>query len=288
MDCLQLDEVRAVAVPSGPLVVPPQTHGKSCVKLSMVIPTYNEGHHIAALLNALGSVLAAEVGGSYELIVVDDDSPDGTWKIAGEIAAGDPRITVLRRTGERGLATAVVRGWQVAQGEVLGVIDGDLQHPPAVVGELWSAIARGADLAVASRRVPGGGVGRWSLWRRMTSRGAQLLGAVLLPGVAGTVRDPMSGFFLVRRFVLEGVRLRPRGFKILLEVLGRTRPCRVAEVGYVFCSRQNGVSKATLGIFWDYLLHLLRLRFSSPAGPAPLPTGSSEVAASPASLRQKS
>jgi len=246
----------------------------------MVIPTYNEARNIAELLNLLGSVLNAALGGAYELIVVDDDSPDGTWKIAGEIAGRDSRIKVLRRIGERGLSTAVVRGWQVAEGEVLGVIDGDLQHPPKVAGELWSAVAQGADMAVASRRVKGGGVDRWNLWRRMSSRGAQLIGLALLPEVTGSVSDPMSGFFLVRRPVLEGVPLSPRGFKILLEVLGRARPCRVAEVGYVFCCREDGASKATLRVFWDYLLQLLRLRFASRARPLPFPARSPEAARS--------
>ncbi len=268
MDYVLLDQVRELAVPGGPFVVAPQPHGNPRVKLSMVIPTYNEARNLAELLDLLGSVLDAALGGAYELIVVDDDSPDGTWKIAGEIAGRDSRIKVLRRTGERGLATAVVRGWQIARGEVLGVIDGDLQHPPKVAGELWSAVARGADMAVASRRVKGGGVDRWNLWRRMTSRGAQLIGIALLPEVTGSVSDPMSGFFLVRRSVLEGVRLSPRGFKILLEVLGRTRPCRVAEVGYVFCCREDGASKATLGVFLDYLLQLVRLRFAFLTRPA--------------------
>ena len=112
----------------------------------------------------------------------------------------------------------------------------------------------------------------------MTSRGAQLIGIALLPEVTGSVSDPMSGFFLVRRSVLEGVRLSPRGFKILLEVLGRTRPCRVAEVGYVFCCREDGASKATLGVFLDYLLQLLRLRFALLAGPvAPAATSPDKV-----------
>jgi dolichol-phosphate mannosyltransferase len=288
MDYMRLDQVRELAVPAGPFIVAPQPHGNPGVKLSMVIPTYNEARNIAELLNLLGSVLEAELGGAYELIVVDDDSPDGTWKIAGDLAGRDSRIKVLRRIGERGLATAVVRGWQVARGEVLGVIDGDLQHPPKVAAELWSAVARGADMAVASRRVKGGGVDRWNLWRRMSSRGAQLIGVALLPEVTGSVSDPMSGFFLVRRSVLEGVPLSPCGFKILLEVLGRARPCRVAEVGYVFCCREDGASKATLRVFLDYLLQLLRLRFASRARPLPFPARPPEAARSASASGRRS
>ena len=280
MAYLQLDEIRTVAVPSGPFVVP-QRPDRVSIKLSLVIPTYNEAHNIQELVDALRLVLTAKVGNAFELIVVDDDSPDGTWQTAGKIACTDPRVIVLRRTGERGLATAVVRGWQVAQGEVLGVIDGDLQHPPAVAGELWLEMERGADLAVASRRVEGGGVDeRWKIWRRIASRGAQLIGIALLPGATRKVSDPMSGFFLVHRSVVECITLSPRGFKILLEVLGRTRPRQVAEVGYVFGPRQTGASKATARVFWDYLLHLLRLRFASLAG------ATRPVAASPDGVRK--
>lgn len=285
---LLLAEICTVAVPGGSFVVPPRPRGKSSVKLSMVIPTYNEAHNIQELVDALRLMLTAKVGEAYELILVDDDSPDGTWQAAMEIAGADPRVKVLRRIGERGLATAVVRGWQVAQGEVLGVIDGDLQHPPAVAGELWAEMARGADIAVASRRVEGGGVDeRWNIWRRIASRGAQLIGIALVPGVTGRVSDPMSGFFLVRRSAIEGITLNPRGFKILLEVLGRARLRRVTEVGYVFGARRSGASKATAKVFWDYLLHLLRLRFACLAGSAPPVAKPPEAASDSASSGQR-
>lgn len=251
---------------SGALVVSPSQE-PATARLSLVVPTYNESQNIAELVRRLHQALSQVVPeGAYEIIVVDDDSPDRTWKVAEELAASDPRLRVLRRTGERGLATAVIRGWQAARGEILGVIDGDLQHPPAVTAELWNEIEAGADLAVASRRVEGGGVGNWNLFRRIVSRGAQMIGLALLPKVVGRVSDPMSGCFMLRRSLLAGVALNPLGYKILVEVIGRTEPRRIAEVGYVFCVRERGTSKATLGIYWDYLLHLFRLRFAPTSG----------------------
>lgn len=158
-----------------------------------------------------------------------------------------------------GLSTAVIRGWQAARGEVLAVIDADLQHPPEVTLELYRSIERGAELAVASRHAEGGGVSRWSLGRRVLSRGAQVLGMVLLPGVLGRVSDPMSGYFMVRRETIAGRELHPLGYKILLEVLGRGRIGNIDEVGYVFRERREGESKVTWRLYVEYLRHLGRL-----------------------------
>jgi dolichol-phosphate mannosyltransferase len=199
---------------------------------------------------------------AYELIVVDDDSPDGTWSIALELANTYPQLQVLRRTTERGLATAVIRGWQAARGEVLGVIDADLQHPPEVLSQLWAKISQGADLALASRNVEGGGVSEWSFLRRILSRGAQILGLIVLPEVIGRVSDPMSGYFLVRRSAIAGPVLSPLGYKILIETVGRGQIDKIAEVGYEFQERQSGDSKVTSRQYWEYIGHLLSLRWS--------------------------
>ncbi len=227
------------------------------------MPTFNERRNLAALIEQLTSLLDAELGDDYELIVVDDDSPDRTWELAAELAATRPKLRVLRRETERGLSTAVIRGWQIARGDVLAVIDADLQHPPEVTVQLWRAMVKGADLAVASRHVEGGGVSDWSLPRRLLSRGAQLLGLVLLPGVLGRVSDPMSGYFMVRREAIAGVAMSPLGYKILVEVIGRGRVRWIAEVGYVFRERAEGQSKVTWRVYLDYLRHLVRLRMSA-------------------------
>lgn len=229
---------------------------------SLIIPTYNEGKNIARLVQRLTDLLDTAIPGCYELIVVDDDSPDRTWESAQALMADYPQLRVMRRQGERGLSTAVIRGWQVAQGDILGVIDADLQHPPETLLHLLTRMREGADLAVASRHVEGGGVSSWSATRRFLSRGAQLLGLVILPQVVSRVSDPMSGYFLVNRAAIAGKTLNPVGYKILLEVLARGRVKQIAEVGYVFNERQEGESKVTWKQYVDYLLHLLRLRIS--------------------------
>lgn len=229
---------------------------------SLVIPTYNERANILNIVRILSQLLDEYIPEDYELIVVDDDSPDGTWEFAVSLIPEYPQLHVMRRTSERGLSSAVIRGWQAARGRVLGVIDGDLQHPPQVLLRLLSDIEQGADLAVASRHVEGGGVSSWSFVRRFLSRGAQLLGLIILPGVLGRVSDPMSGYFIVRRTCLRGSTLNPLGYKILIEVLGRGNVRQIAEVPYVFQERVEGKSKVTSKQYADYLHHLLRLRLS--------------------------
>jgi dolichol-phosphate mannosyltransferase len=252
-----------VAVPAGALLVPSIVPGaQSPVRLSLVIPTYNEARNVGELVARLVQLLDPELAGAYELILVDDDSPDRTWELGLSLGRTYPQLRVLRRTAERGLSTAVVRGWQVARGEVLAVIDADLQHPPEIVLRLWDAVVRGNDLALASRNVEGGGVSNWSLRRRLLSRGAQVMGLLILPGVLGRVSDPMSGYFMLRRAVIADVPLSPVGYKILIEVIGRGRIARLTEVGYVFRERSEGESKVSWRIYLDYLRHLLRLRGS--------------------------
>lgn len=252
-------------VPSGSLKVSQEPFGvltdeTRWVYFSLIVPTYNEARNIHALIRLLTNLLDKALPNNYELIIVDDNSPDGTWKTAQELTLDFPHLRVMRREYERGLSSAVIRGWQVARGQVLGVIDGDLQHPPEILLKLLKEIERGADLAVASRYVEGGGVSDWGLIRRILSRGAQILGLLVLPSVLSRVSDPMSGFFLVRRNAIAEYDLYPMGYKILLEVLGRGRVDRVAEVGYVFQERQQGASKVTWKQYVEYLHHLLQLR----------------------------
>ncbi|MCL6753584.1 glycosyltransferase [Nostoc sp. CCCryo 231-06] len=257
-----------LTVPTGPLKIselPPNDVGTSgeSIHLSLVIPTYKERDNIKNVVSILSQLLDESIPGKYELIVVDDDSPDRTWEIAQSLTTEYPQLRVMRRQQERGLSSAVIRGWQVATGSVLGVIDGDLQHPPEVLTQLLRSVDQGADLAVASRHVDGGGVSSWSVVRRVLSRGAQLLGLVILPGVLGRVSDPMSGYFMVRRSAIANATLNPVGYKILLEVIGRGKVGEVAEVGYVFCERKEGESKVTWKQYIDYMHHLVRLRLST-------------------------
>ncbi|MEH2398581.1 glycosyltransferase [Nostoc sp.] len=257
-----------LTVPTGPLKIselPPNgvSTSSESTHLSLVIPTYKERDNIKNVVSILSQLLDESIPGKYELIVVDDDSPDRTWEVAESLTKEYPQLRVMRRQQERGLSSAVIRGWQAATGSVLGVIDGDLQHPPEVLMQLLRSIEQGADIAVASRHVEGGGVSSWSVVRRFLSRGAQLLGLVILPGVLGRVSDPMSGYFMVRRSAIANATLNPVGYKILLEVIGRGKVDQVAEVGYVFCERKEGESKVTWKQYIDYIHHLVRLRLST-------------------------
>ncbi|MEM6450252.1 MAG: glycosyltransferase [Cyanobacteria bacterium P01_D01_bin.105] len=233
------------------------------IRFSLVIPTYNEGKNIGSLIAQLTQLLDDFLPNAYELILVDDDSPDLTWQIAQSLSKDYSQLNVMRRCSERGLSSAVIRGWQVAQGDILGVIDADLQHPPEVLLKLLQSVLAGADLAVASRHVEGGGVSDWSLVRRFLSRGAQLLGLLVCPSVVGRVSDPMSGYFMVRRSAIAGPKLNPLGYKILLEVIGRGDIDHIAEAGYVFQERESGESKVTWKQYVEYLGHLVRLRSSN-------------------------
>ncbi|KAB8320944.1 glycosyltransferase [Tolypothrix campylonemoides VB511288] len=257
-----------LSVPTGALRIPELQAAtinpdSETVLFSLVIPTYKEAGNIQKIVSVLSNLLDGSIPGNYELIVVDDDSPDGTWKIAQSLIGEYPQLRVMRRQNERGLSSAVIRGWQAATGRVLGVIDADLQHPPHVLLQLLQAMEEGADLAVASRHVDGGGVSSWSFIRRFLSRGAQLLGLIILPGVLGRVSDPMSGYFMIRRRCIVGQTLNPVGYKILLEAIGRGNVGKIAEVGYVFSERKEGESKVTWKQYVEYIHHLIRLRLST-------------------------
>ena len=228
-------------------------------RLSLVLPTYNERPNLATVISRI-LVALDRLGEKFEIVVVDDDSPDRTWELAEGIAAGEPRVRVLRRVGQRGLASAVVAGWEHARGEVLGVMDADLQYPPETLPTLLEALERsGADIAICSRYAPGATVQQWSLLRWVISWGARLAGRLLLPMALRGIADPGAGYFLVRRRVIEGIDLRPRGFKVLIEVLARGRHAAVVEVGLPYEGRKEGQSKFRGRQVVEYLAHLVGL-----------------------------
>jgi dolichol-phosphate mannosyltransferase len=186
----------------------------------------------------------------WELVVVDDGSPDGTADVAERLGRERP-VRVLRRAGKAGLASAVIAGFAEARGEALLVMDADLSHPPEVAPKLVHALDAGADLAVGSRYVPGGATMDWPVRRRVVSRVACLMGNVLVP-----VRDNTSGFFAIRRAVVDGVKLNPIGFKIGFEVMARGRYRKVVEVPYTFRDRELGASKFGQREVLQYLVQL--------------------------------
>ena len=261
---IDLPHTATLPAPVGPLVIGPlPPGGPEALRLSVIVPTFNEAPNIGEIVRRLANLLDPALGEDYEIIIVDDDSPDRTWELAQQLAVEHPRLRTMRREGERGLSSAIIRGWQVARGELLCVIDADLQHPPEIILDLYRIMARGADAAIASRHVEGGGVSDWNFARRIISRSAQLIGLLILPGVVGRVSDPLSGYFMIRRTAIENVELRPLGYKILIEVLARGHFPWIGEVPYVFRERAKGGSKASLRVYLQYLRHLLRLRIAS-------------------------
>jgi len=224
--------------------------------ISLVVPTYKERQNIEPLVNRAGAAMEA-IGEPFELIIVDDDSPDGTGDEVRGLQASRPWLKLLVRENERDLSTAVIAGWRIATGDVLGCMDADLQHPPEKLSALVQRLRQSnADIVIGSRHVKGGGVSNWSLLRRFVSWTATLMATFILPGTLGKALDPMSGFFLVRRKVIERVALNPIGYKILLEVLARGDYSSVEEVPYVFEEREKGGSKMSSKTVLHYLGHL--------------------------------
>ena len=236
--------------------------------LSLVVPTRNEASNVPALVERVAEVLGAF---DYELIFVDD-SDDATPDVIRREMAADPCVRLIyREAGERagGLSTAVVAGIRAARGELIGILDGDLQHPPEALPGMLAA-ARDADVVVASRYIPGGNSGGLDgVYRQCVSRGSKVVAQTLFNRVRKCT-DPMSGFFLVRREVVEGVELRPVGFKILLEILVRGNWTRLTEVPYTFSERAVGESKASVEQGKAYLRHLRELRAEGTRGNGPV------------------
>lgn len=222
--------------------------------LSLIIPTYNEVANVNPLVEKIHSVLT---GYDYEIIFIDDDSEDGTAEAVAELGEKFP-VRVVVRKDKKGLASAVVDGIGYAAGDVVGVMDADLQHPPEVIPDLLRALENGAEVVVASRYVKGGGCVGWGLVRRIISRGAVLIAHLFLPGIK-TVHDPMSGFAIFKRQVVEGVALTPTGYKILLEILVKGHYQQLVEVPYWFRSRQEGKSKLNIKQQLYYLQHIYAL-----------------------------
>ncbi len=220
--------------------------------VSIVIPTYNEVKNIEILLSQIDGSMKDI---AYEVIIVDDNSPDGTGEKADEMAATYP-VRAVHRKGKLGLASAVMEGFDAARGDILGCMDADLSHPPAVLPELVSAIRDGgADMVIASRLIEGGDVaGDWPLHRRLNSYVAGLLARPLTP-----VKDAMSGCFFLKKEVIEGAQLVPRGYKIALEILVKGKYKEVKEVPIIFDDRRRGVSKLSFRTQMEYLAQLCHL-----------------------------
>jgi dolichol-phosphate mannosyltransferase len=236
---------------------PQRSPSCSQLKLALVIPTLREAGNIQALLRRVQAALDP-LRLNCEVLIIDDDSRDGTAEIVTTIAEDDPRVRLLVRKGQTGLAGAVLHGWRHTDATILGAMDADLQHPPELLPALASAIFSGCDLAVGSRYATGGGLGRWNLARMLLSAAAIWVTAPIQRTGLRT-RDPMSGYFFVRRECLDGISFQPEGFKLLLEILVRARIRSVQEIPFAFGRRYCGASKASVKVACDYARLLTRL-----------------------------
>ena len=165
--------------------------------ISVVVPTYNEKDNIENLINEVLKQVNAEI------IVVDDDSPDGTSHIVKHLSKVHKNIRLLRRVGRRGLGSAIVEGFEMASGDIVGVMDADFSHPPALIGRMIKEFKNGVDLVLGSRYVKGGRIKNWSLTRKLTSKIAVLLARPLTG-----VKDPVTGFFFVRKKIFVDINIR--------------------------------------------------------------------------------
>ena len=229
------------------------------LRLSIVVPTFNEKSNVPELLKRIEAVLG-RLG--WEIIFVDDDSPDGTASLVREISITDLRVRVLQRVGRRGLSSACIEGMLASSSPVIAVMDADLQHDETRLPEMLMAIERsGADMALATRYAAGGSTGKWDETRSEMSRLATLLSGFVL---RQPVSDPMSGFFMLRRTVLnETMRgLSALGFKILLDILATSpRQLKIVEVPYTFRDRFSGESKLDSTALWDFAMLLADKKF---------------------------
>lgn len=222
--------------------------------LSIVIPTYNEKDNIAPLLERIHGALP---GIEHEVIFVDD-SNDNTPEVITEIAQKDTTVVLHHRDNEKGLATAVVKGFQLAKGDFVACMDADLQHPPEVLLDMYAAMLNRADMAIPSRFIPGGSDGGLNLYRKIVSGTARYIGKILLPCLR-KISDPTSGLFMIRRELLEGANLNPIGWKIMIEVLAMCPVKKVLETPYVFHDREAGESKLSTKVTLQYLKQVFHL-----------------------------
>jgi dolichol-phosphate mannosyltransferase len=223
--------------------------------LSIIVPTFNEQDNIEELVQRVDRCLP---GIDWEIVFVDDDSADGTLKVLHDASRADPRVRYLQRIGRRGLASAVVEGILSTSAPYIAVMDADLQHDESKLADMLRRLeTSNCDIVIGSRYVESGGTGDWSEHRRRISDVATKLTRLVL---RTTVSDPMSGFFMLRREAFNSSvrRLSNMGYKILLDILvSAQRPLVVAEVPYVFRSRQHGESKLDSAVTWEFLMLLL-------------------------------
>jgi len=224
--------------------------------LTMVIPTFNEVNNLPILINAiLGHFEANNIRG--EIVIVDDDSPDGTWKVAEDLKSlYRDKMQVLKRKYKKGLSSAVIDGFEISRGEVLGVMDADLSHPVEKIADMHNRLKdSSADMVIGSRYVQDVGIEGLNFKRKIISKFATLLAKPLV-----SIKDPMSGFFMIKKRVIENKKLNPLGFKIGLEILVKGNHYgSPIEIPIVFANRMSGESKLSEEVVFQYLSQVFSL-----------------------------
>ena len=229
-------------------------------QVSIIIPTYNESKNILQILKSIGEHLPKNL--LAEAIVVDDNSPDGTGKIVEDYLKEVKQkigyiIHIIHRKTTSGLSSAVLRGIEYATGDTIVVMDSDFSHPPKIIPRLIEEIKRsGCDIAIASRYVAGGAVKGWTLKRKLLSSTAT---RIAKKGLGINESDPMSGFFAFKRKIIDGLKLDAIGYKMLLEILVKTRGATVREIPYTFTNRMHGSSKLDSSTMFDYARSVWKL-----------------------------
>ena len=217
-------------------------------RITVIIPTFNEIENIENITKAVLDVFAKnDING--EILIVDDLSKDGTIEAVKAMQKSYPQVSLIVRESDHGLSQSVAEGFVKANSEIIQVIDADFSHPVELIPEFLSAIENGADVCIGSRYTKGGDITDWPLKRRLISLGATFFGRVLFPEVT----DPVSGFFAIQRDVVAGAELKPRGYKILMEVLGKGRWHSFKEIPFTFKDREAGESKLKLSTIIDYV-----------------------------------
>ncbi|HJX35109.1 MAG TPA: glycosyltransferase family 2 protein [Desulfatiglandales bacterium] len=220
--------------------------------ISIILPPYNEIDNINIIIQKIAEVLDRE-GIKWEIIVVDDNSPDGTASAAEGFSEKYPVKVCVRKT-DRGLSKAVIRGFNLAKGDICLVMDADLSHPVEKIPDMVKPIILNeCDATVGSRNIQGGGCEEWPLLRRIASK----IAGYMAKGIT-TLSDPTSGFMAIRKSILDNIDIDPLGWKIVLEVTVKAQP-RIKEIPILFSERKKGKSKLGIKAQIDYLHHLWRL-----------------------------
>ena len=229
--------------------------------LSIVIPTYNEKDNVEEIVRQINEALVTKPDTifTYEIIFVDD-STDNTPEIISRISAAKPYVKLKHRENEKGLATAVLEGFRMAEGQYVAVMDADLQHPPKTLRGMYAAVkTEHADLCIPSRLIPGGYDGGLNWYRKIVSDTARVIGQMLLPCLR-PVSDPTSGLFMFRKDIIENADMHPIGWKIMIEVLATAHYDSIIEIPYAFQNRNAGESKLDSKVTFQYLEQCISLR----------------------------